>query len=180
LSLVNIYLCHTVIRCSYLFPQFSIFFFFCAFLNFSAPELLLGDVYYDKGVDMWAIGCLFYELLSMHALFPGNTEVDQLGLIFGRLGVPSDADWPGFSQLPHVQLLNIQPGHLLNWRAGLHVTLTESEWTLLSSLLVYYPPARISAGVALLTRYFDEEPRPARIALTEDLLYPVIDKRSTV
>lgn len=31
---------------------------------YRAPELLLGDVNYDKGVDIWAIGCIMGELID--------------------------------------------------------------------------------------------------------------------
>lgn len=31
---------------------------------------------------MWSVGCIFGEFLSMEALFPGKTEVDQLNRIF--------------------------------------------------------------------------------------------------
>lgn len=34
------------------------------------------------------------------ALFPGDSEIDQLFRIFRTLGTPSDATWPGVSQLP--------------------------------------------------------------------------------
>ena len=49
---------------------------------YKPPELLLGARYYAAGVDNWAIGCIFAELLLRKPLFPGTTDVEQLQLIF--------------------------------------------------------------------------------------------------
>ena len=35
------------------------------------PELLLGSPFYDKPVDMWAIGCILGEMLMKKPMFPG-------------------------------------------------------------------------------------------------------------
>lgn len=55
---------------------------------YRAPELLVGDTEYGKGVDIWAIGCIFAEVLTGNPLFPGDTDIDQLYRImkcFGNL-----------------------------------------------------------------------------------------------
>lgn len=38
-------------------------------LWYRAPELLLGTKRYGEGVDVWSIGCIFYELVEGRALF---------------------------------------------------------------------------------------------------------------
>lgn len=38
---------------------------------------------------MWSLGCILAELLSGHALFPGENEADQLACIIEVLGMPS-------------------------------------------------------------------------------------------
>jgi serine/threonine protein kinase len=45
-------------------------------LWYRAPELLLGDTSATPGVDMWAAGCIFGELLTRQALFRGY-ELDS-------------------------------------------------------------------------------------------------------
>ncbi|KAG7461749.1 hypothetical protein MATL_G00194420 [Megalops atlanticus] len=55
---------------------------------YRAPELLVGDTKYGKAVDIWAIGCLFVEMLTGEPLFPGDSDIDQLYHImrcFGNL-----------------------------------------------------------------------------------------------
>ncbi|XP_063231843.1 cyclin-dependent kinase-like 1 isoform X2 [Bacillus rossius redtenbacheri] len=53
---------------------------------YRAPELLVGDTLYGPPVDVWAIGCVFAELVQGQALFPGKSDVDQLYLIRKCLG----------------------------------------------------------------------------------------------
>uniref|UniRef100_A0A3B5PXP3 Cyclin-dependent kinase-like 1 n=1 Tax=Xiphophorus maculatus TaxID=8083 RepID=A0A3B5PXP3_XIPMA len=53
---------------------------------YRAPELLVGDTQYGPPVDVWAVGCVFAELLSGNPLWPGKSDVDQLYLIRKTLG----------------------------------------------------------------------------------------------
>ena len=53
---------------------------------YRAPELLVGDTQYGPPVDVWAIGCVFAELLTGAPLWPGRSDVDQLYLIEKTLG----------------------------------------------------------------------------------------------
>ncbi|XP_076849365.1 cyclin-dependent kinase-like 2 [Brachyhypopomus gauderio] len=53
---------------------------------YRAPELLLGDTTYDKAVDVWAIGCLFVEMMTGVPLFPGDSDIDQLSHIIRCFG----------------------------------------------------------------------------------------------
>jgi cyclin-dependent kinase-like len=38
---------------------------------YRAPELLVGDVCYGPGVDIWSVGCMFVEMLTGIPIFPG-------------------------------------------------------------------------------------------------------------
>ena len=53
---------------------------------YRAPELLVGEVNYGAAVDIWAIGCLFAEMMTGDPLFPGESDIDQLYLIVKMLG----------------------------------------------------------------------------------------------
>ena len=58
---------------------------------YRAPELLVGDTQYGPPVDVWAIGCVFAELMSGIPLWPGKSDMDQLYLIrktLGKIGRP--------------------------------------------------------------------------------------------
>ncbi|CAD2216017.1 Protein kinase domain/Protein tyrosine kinase, putative [Angomonas deanei] len=54
---------------------------------YRAPELLVGDTNYNKGVDIWAVGCLLAELTDTQPLFPGDSDLDQLTLILQTCGM---------------------------------------------------------------------------------------------
>lgn len=61
---------------------------------YRAPELLVGDTQYGPPVDVWALGCVFAELLNGNPLWPGKSDVDQLYLIQKTLGTSSFLKWP--------------------------------------------------------------------------------------
>ena len=67
---------------------------------YRAPELLLGSHHYTKAIDIWAIGCIFAELLMLRPIFKGeeakmdNKKIipfqrDQLSKIFDIMGLPT-------------------------------------------------------------------------------------------
>lgn len=37
---------------------------------YRAPELLYGSRNYDQSVDIWAVGCIFGEMINRQPLFP--------------------------------------------------------------------------------------------------------------
>uniref|UniRef100_A0A2A4JFS8 cyclin-dependent kinase n=1 Tax=Heliothis virescens TaxID=7102 RepID=A0A2A4JFS8_HELVI len=53
---------------------------------YRAPELLVAEHRYGPEVDIWAIGCLFAEMLTGDPLFPGDSDIDQLALIIKTVG----------------------------------------------------------------------------------------------
>ncbi|XXQ37550.1 Cyclin-dependent kinase 2 like protein [Plasmodiophora brassicae] len=53
---------------------------------YRSPELLVGDTEYGKPVDIWAVGCMFAEILNGVPLFPGESDLDQLFQIMKCLG----------------------------------------------------------------------------------------------
>ncbi|XP_037952469.1 serine-rich adhesin for platelets-like isoform X2 [Teleopsis dalmanni] len=55
---------------------------------YRAPEVILGAKY-GRAIDMWSLGCILAELLTGHALFPGENEGDQLACIIEVLDMPS-------------------------------------------------------------------------------------------
>ncbi|VDM44302.1 unnamed protein product [Toxocara canis] len=53
---------------------------------YRSPELLVGDTQYGPPVDVWAIGCVFAEMVTGEAIWPGRSDVDQLYLIRKTMG----------------------------------------------------------------------------------------------
>ncbi|GFO15974.1 cyclin-dependent kinase-like 5 [Plakobranchus ocellatus] len=66
---------------------------------YRSPELLIGAPY-GKAVDVWAIGCIMGELSDGQALFPGDSEIDQLYVIQKILGPLPDDQMRVFQKNP--------------------------------------------------------------------------------
>ncbi|KAH7958156.1 hypothetical protein HPB51_027860 [Rhipicephalus microplus] len=120
-------------------------------LWYRAPEILLGESHYSTPVDVWSIGCIFFELLTGKTLFRGNSEIDQLFRIFRVLGTPTVDTWPEVTQLP-----NYNPTFPM-WRKNIVAELLpEADCEavdLLLKMLIYSPRERISAKGATAHPY---------------------------
>jgi cyclin-dependent kinase 12/13 len=68
---------------------------------YRSPELLLGTRDYDMSIDVWAMGCIFGELMMNTPLMPGTSEIHQLELIWHLCGTPMSAGWRVGAKLPN-------------------------------------------------------------------------------
>lgn len=50
-------------------------------------------------MERWELA-FFFPQVTREALFPGDSEIDQLFRIFRTLGTPTEATWPEVTQLP--------------------------------------------------------------------------------
>jgi cyclin-dependent kinase 8/11 len=92
---------------------------------YRAPELLLGSRHYTPAIDMWAVGCIFAELLSLRPIFKGEEakmdskktvpfQRNQMQKIVEIMGIPSKDKWPHLVSMPeYSQLSTLLPpsGH---------------------------------------------------------------------
>lgn len=67
-----------------------------ASLWYRPPELMLGAQRYDDSMDIWACGCVLFEMATGQVLFQGESEIATVFKMFMRLGTPSSLD-----HLPH-------------------------------------------------------------------------------
>eukprot|EP01132_Coremiostelium_polycephalum_P009962 gene9962-12214_t len=143
-------------------------------LWYRAPEILLGQEKYTSAIDMWAVGCIFGELLLGHPLMGGANEIDQIKKIYYLLGEPNDKIWPDYSSLPFTKKLDIpyQPYNNLKQKIP---KLSPNGFDLLNRLLTYDPYKRITATEALKHQYFLESPFPQTIEMMPH--FPVINKK---
>ncbi|KAH1133416.1 hypothetical protein GYH30_012006 [Glycine max] len=78
---------------------------------YRAPELLLGAKHYTSVVDMWAVGCIFAQFLTLKPLFQGVEvkatsnpfQLDKLDKIFKILDHLTLEKWSSLASLPHWQ-----------------------------------------------------------------------------
>lgn len=126
-------------------------------LWYRAPELLLGSRDYTMAIDMWSVGCIFYELVEKKVQFPGTEELsDQMLRIFRTLGTPTDRVWAGVSKLPlYSDKIPMFTASLCRDRID-NPELSNSGYELQMKMLRYDPNQRISCFEAVNHEYFSE------------------------
>ncbi|KAI8636593.1 kinase-like domain-containing protein [Parasitella parasitica] len=130
-------------------------------LWYRAPEILLGSPHYSTAVDMWSVGCIMAEMITLRPLFPGSAQIDQLFRIFRELGTPNEDVWPGITTLPDYSA-HFPPWKAKDLRASFEkqknaVVLPDSAYKLLKAMLEYDPVRRISAVRAEENPYFYDD-----------------------
>lgn len=132
---------------------------------YRAPELLCDCDEYGPAIDIWAIGCIFGELMLRRPLFQGNNPTDQLQTIVRGLGTPCEADMR-FIQRSHprrsITSMGYQP------EVPLERVFPDGDplaVDLIKKMLVFNPDRRITVEEALNHPYLAklhnkaEEPR---------------------
>ncbi|XP_002732068.2 cyclin-dependent kinase 8-like [Saccoglossus kowalevskii] len=143
---------------------------------YRAPELLLGARHYTKAIDIWAIGCIFAELLTSEPIFHCRQEDiktsnpyhhDQLDRIFSVMGFPHEKEWEDIRKMPEYGTLmkdfrrsNYSNANLPKYMEKHKIKADSKEFHLLSKLLTMDPTKRITSEQALEDNYFLEEPVP--------------------
>ena len=130
-------------------------------LWYRGPELLFGSPTYTTALDMWAVGCIFGELLSNKPLLPGKSEQQMVELIIKLLGTPNNTIWPGFFSLPLAKQMVLQNQPYNNLKHKFH-WLSDPGGQLLNDLLTYDPEKRSSARKSRKSMYFREKPLPVK------------------
>ena len=151
---------------------------------YRAPELLLGSRHYTPAIDMWAIGCIFAELLSLRPIFKGEEakmdskktvpfQRNQMQKIVEIMGLPTKEKWPHLVNMPEYnQLTTLSSSHPKNgsnlekWyystinahsatsNPSSNASLGPEGYKLLSGLLEYDPERRLTAQQALQHPFF--------------------------
>eukprot|EP00656_Telonema_subtile_P009876 TRINITY_DN1467_c0_g1_i1.p1 TRINITY_DN1467_c0_g1~~TRINITY_DN1467_c0_g1_i1.p1 ORF type:complete len:453 (-),score=104.17 TRINITY_DN1467_c0_g1_i1:320-1678(-) len=122
---------------------------------YRAPECLLTDGYYSYKMDIWGLGCVFFEIMSLYPLFPGTNELDQVAKIHQIMGTP------GPELLAHFQKKSSHMDFNFPAQEGTGLEKMLSHVTpecidLLYKLLAYKPDDRVSARQALRHTHFRE------------------------
>uniref|UniRef100_A0A1J3C9I5 cyclin-dependent kinase n=1 Tax=Noccaea caerulescens TaxID=107243 RepID=A0A1J3C9I5_NOCCA len=120
---------------------------------YRAPEVLLQSYVYTSKVDMWAMGAIMAELLSLRPLFPGASEADEIYKICSVIGSPTEETWLEglnlantinyqFPQLPAGPLSSLMP------------SASEDATNLIARLCSWDPCNRPTAAEALQHPFF--------------------------
>lgn len=143
---------------------------------YRAPELILIQPY-TSAVDIWSLGCILAELLSMQEgnvegyqdrkpLFPGGTcfplsgegkltnddKLDQLSVIFAVIGTPSTEDISTVGKAnEYIKSLGKSPGKQLE---KVFPAADPAALDLLKKMLQFNPKRRLTAEEALEHEFF--------------------------
>ena len=147
---------------------------------YRAPELILLSEHYTSAIDMWSVGCILAELLSMQAeshtspedrqaLFPGrscfplsadnplayNDQLDQLNVIFDVIGTPSAEDLQQVdNETARGYIGGLKPKPTVNLYSR-YMSADPMAVDLLTKLLVFNPAKRWTASRCLAHPFFD-------------------------
>jgi renal tumor antigen len=126
---------------------------------YRSPECLMTSGFYSHKMDIWATGCVFYELMTLVPLFPGKNELDQINRIHNILGTPSEDILVQFKSL-------CRKGHMDN------VVFPTNKGTGFGRRLSHCSPELVQYVSELLT--YDANKRPTA---SQALVHPFFAKQ---
>uniref|UniRef100_A0A182P970 Protein kinase domain-containing protein n=1 Tax=Anopheles epiroticus TaxID=199890 RepID=A0A182P970_9DIPT len=123
---------------------------------YRAPECMLSLGYYGPKMDVWAVGCCFFEMLTLKPPFQGENEHEMLDSIHQTLGTPSSAVLERFKPW-NVDNLKFSRRSGSGTGLQIHFPLMNAfGMDLLKRMLAYCPDQRISAKNLANHVYFEE------------------------
>ena len=116
---------------------------------YRSPECLLTDGYYNYKMDIWGLGCVFFEILTLGPLFPGDDEIDEVNKINYILGSPSDELFEKFvKNSAHRNEFNFEYQKGIGLKRYLNHA-SPSTVDLICKMLIYDPDKRPTAKQCL-------------------------------
>ncbi|KAL6790180.1 kinase-like domain-containing protein [Trichoderma sp. SZMC 28013] len=147
------------LACGFGLPMHSLLGF--GTMGYRSPEILHGSRTYGSEIDIWAIGCVMAELYRGYPLFDGDyqpelsipcvigeTNEDQIGMIYRIMGTPSRSKEFQINSIP----MKLEPQDL---KKILHTEDTPGI-DLLKKMLHLLPRRRVSARNALKNKWFED------------------------
>lgn len=127
---------------------------------YRSPELLVGANRYGPEVDIFAMGCVFGEIVDGDPLLPGETELDQLSLIQCVLGPIAEE---------HCKIFSLNP----RFKAG-RIPALVSKGPKPRTLNDRYRTRLCTRGMSLLRACLEPNPRN-RITAALAVRHPCLD-----
>lgn len=125
---------------------------------YRAPELIFASNKYNEAIDIWAVGCILFELITRTPLFPGDTEGLQILEQCCVLGTPKPEEIEKLKETVEERVLSIFKKTQQQEKIALNLlfskekygeTAVEQAADLVSSMLRWVPSDRISAVDAM-------------------------------
>ena len=114
----------------------------------------------SKEIDVWSIGCVFFELLQdipRRPVFPGKNYLNQLDLILSFTGTPKEEDIFACDKAKfYLKKLPLKLKTKLTNHPSIPKTANPVALDLLQKMLEWSPKKRISVEDAMKHEYFQE------------------------
>ena len=123
---------------------------------YRSPELLLGETVYGAEIDIWSLGCVFWEILTGNCLFYGDNEKSVFLKICQLCGNPNELNWPGVTQLPYYKEFIPQKKYenFLEKEYKKFSRIDDITFDLLKKMICLNPKERITIEQAFKHPYF--------------------------
>ncbi|CAM9221533.1 unnamed protein product, partial [Ectocarpus fasciculatus] len=127
------------------------------------PELMLcPDGMYTFAVDIWSCGCIFGEMISRKAMFPGKNFIDQLSRIFDVIGSPNALEVAHIENQEALKFLDSQKKKKKVQFHKLFAGVPTPAIALIDGMLQFDPSNRRVINEILLSPYFTNVPRTSQ------------------
>lgn len=142
---------------------------------YRSPEILVGSQKYGKESDIWALGCLFAELLGGKPIFPGNSTLNQLSKILEITGKPSKEDILSLNSEYAAGMFESISGIKTKSLKSIYKSASNNELDLLNSLLQFNPFKRLNVDQILEHPYFFEFHDPSKEKISNKIIKLPLD-----
>ncbi|KAJ8955892.1 hypothetical protein NQ318_005440 [Aromia moschata] len=145
---------------------------------YRAPEILIANRKYTKGIDMWSLGCILAEMSVGKPIFPGTSTVNQVEKIMATIPTPSQED------ITQVCVSGVGSSMIKNASSVTKVPLStvlgpgapSDALSLINQLLVFNPHKRLKADEALNQEYVSRFHDPEQeIIMANNVVIPLND-----
>lgn len=122
---------------------------------YRAPEILIANRRYTKGIDMWSLGCILAEMLAGKPIFPGTSTVNQVEKIMATIPTPSQKDlaFVCVSGVGSSMIKNASAVPKISFETLLGSNVDPEALDLIQQLLIFNPYLRLNASETLEHAY---------------------------
>jgi serine/threonine protein kinase len=120
--------------------------------------LIFASNKYNEAIDIWAVGCILFELLTRTPLFPGDTEGLQILEQACIIGTPTEEELRKLSEIVEERVLSIVKKATILPKMNLTLLFSKAKYgeeevklaaDLVNKMLRWVPNDRISAQEAI-------------------------------
>jgi len=121
--------------------------------------MLTGLGAYDQSIDVWAMACVFIEILRGKPAFRSSSAIRQLSLIVCWLGYPDAAQRAAINAELNDEVWNMVPKPTTELKREQFVRAVQNTalTDLIFGMMQYAPKLRLSAERALQSPFFSDD-----------------------